>query len=124
LIVAAAGAGARVKKLIMAAAMCVVVAVSQTAFGQSRRVAWDGTWVGGWDRGAGVQVIFAGDTLIGFYLRDDYKEILRSTVSADGGRTLAWDKGEATLSRSPGGEAQLVLHEHGKPDVSIPLKRE
>jgi hypothetical protein len=62
-----------------------------------------GTWVGGWEKGTGVQLIFAGETLIGFYFRDDYEEIQRSTVAADGGRTFAWDKGEASLTRTPNG---------------------
>jgi hypothetical protein len=61
--------------------------------------------------------------LIGFYFRDDYKELVRSTVAAGGGRTFAWDKGEASLTRTPNG-GTLLLHEHGKPDVSIPLKRD
>ena len=77
--------------------------------------------------GVGTQAfrfIFAGDTLIGFYLRNDYKDITRSSGSPDGGETFAWDKGEASLSRSPSGGAVLVVHERGKPDLPIPLKRE
>jgi len=66
----------------------------------------------------------AGETLIGFYFRDDYKELVRSTVSTDGGRTFAWDKGEANLTRTPNGGRLLVVYEHGKPEVSIPLKRD
>jgi hypothetical protein len=50
----------------------------QAAFGQSGRVGWDGTWFGGWEKGTAVQLIFAGETLIGFYFRDNYEEILRS----------------------------------------------
>jgi hypothetical protein len=113
-----------VKKLIIAVAICVVLASTDAAFGQSGRVGWDGTWVGGWDRGAGVQVIFAGETLIGFYFRDDYKEVSRSTTSPNGGRTFVWDKGEGTLTRSPDGGAVLVIYERGKPELSISLKRE
>jgi hypothetical protein len=71
----------------------LIAASTEAAFGQSGRVGWDGTWVGGWEKGTGVQLIFAGETLIGFYFRDD-EEILRSTVAADGGRTFAWEKGE------------------------------
>ena len=83
--------------------MCLMLASSKTAFGQSGRVGWDGTWVGGWDRGAGVQVIFAGDSLIGFYLRDDYKEILHSSGSPNGGKTSVRVKGKAILTRTPDG---------------------
>jgi hypothetical protein len=112
-----------VKKLVVAVVMCLIAASTEAAFGQSGRVGWDGR-VGGWDKGTGVQLIFAGETLIGFYFRDDYEEILRSTVAADGGRSFAWDKGEASLTRTPNGGTRLVVHERGKPEVSIPLKRE
>jgi hypothetical protein len=112
-----------VRKLVVAVAMCLEFASTDAAFGQSGHVGWDGTWVGGWDRGAGVQLIFAGDALIGFYLRNDYKDVLRSTASPNGGRTFTWDKGDAILTRTQNG-AQLVVRERGRPEVSIPLKRE
>ena len=112
------------KKLIVAVGMCLIAASTDAAFGQSGRVGWDGTWVGGWEKGTGVQLIFAGETLTGFYFRDDYEEILRSTVAADGGRTFAWDKGDASLTRTPNGGTRLVVHERGKPELLIPLKRE
>jgi hypothetical protein len=121
---AATGTEWAVKKLVVAVVMCLIAASTEAAFGQSGRVGWDGTWVGGWDKGTGVQLIFAGETLIGFYFRDDYEEILRSTVAADGGRTFAWDKGDASLTRTPNGGTRLVVHERGKPEVSMPLKRE
>jgi hypothetical protein len=121
---AATGTEGVVKKLVAAIVMYLITASTDAAFGQSGRVGWDGTWVGGWEKGTGVQLIFAGETLIGFYFRDDYKEVLRSTVAANGGRTFAWDKGEASLTRTPNGGMRLVVHEHGKPEVSIPLQRE
>jgi hypothetical protein len=113
-----------VRKLIAAVAVCSQLAFACTSFGQPGRAGWDGTWVGGWDRGAGVQLIFAGDTLVGFYLRRDYREILRSTVSPGGGIVFRWDKGEATLTRIAKGGALLVVREAGRPEISIPLKRE
>src|SRR5712671_6517766 len=119
----AARDGGSVKTLIVAVVMYLMAASTDDAFGQSGRVGWDGTWVGGWEKGTGVQLIFAGETLIGFYFRDDYEEILRSTVAADGGRTFAWDKGDASLTRTPNGGMRLVVHERGKPEVSKPLKR-
>jgi hypothetical protein len=76
-------------------------------FGQSGRAGWDGTWVGGWDRGEGVQIIFAGETLIGFYFRNDSKKLparpLRSMVAehSSGARE------KATLTHSPGGGTVL-----------------
>ena len=112
------------KKLVVAVVMCLTAASTDAAFGQSGRVGWDGTWVGGWAKGTGVQLIFAKEILIGFYLRDDYAEILRSTVAADGGRTFSREKGEASLTRTPNGGTLFVVHERGKQQVSIPLKRE
>jgi len=38
-----------VKKLIVAVVMCLMAASTDAAFGQSGRVGWDGTWVGGWE---------------------------------------------------------------------------
>ena len=64
-------------------------------------------------------LIFARGILIGFYLRDDYAEILRSTVAADGGRTFSREKGEASLTRTPNGGTLFVVHEHGKPQVFL-----
>src|SRR4051812_38982100 len=107
----------------MAVAVCLVIASSNVASGQSGRIGWDGSWVGGWDRGVGVQLIFAGDTLIGFYLRNDYKDVLPSAALPEGGKTFSWDKGDAIITRTPNG-AQLVVRERGRPEVSIPLKRE
>jgi len=114
----------RLRRLITAVTTCLLLVSANAAWSQSGRTGWDGTWVGGWDRGAGVQVIFAGETLIGFYFRNDYKEITRSAASPDGGRAFVWDKGEATLTRSPSGGAVLVVREHGRPELSILLKRE
>ncbi len=95
-----------------------MAASTDAAFGQSDGS--DGMAPGSADGRKGQ----AGETLIGFYFRDDYKELLRSTVAAGGGRTFAWDKGEASLTRTPNGGRLLVVHEHGKPEVSIPLKRD
>jgi hypothetical protein len=46
------------------------------------------------DSGTGIQVILSATRRIGFYLRDHYKELPRSTVAVDGSRTSAWGKGE------------------------------
>jgi hypothetical protein len=113
-----------VKNLATAAVFCLALVAAGSALSQSGRTGWDGTWVGGWDRSAGVQLIFAGETLIGFYFRDDYKDITRSTASPDGSRTFAWDKGDATLTRAQGGGAVLLIRERSRPELSIPLKRE
>jgi len=33
---------------------------------------WSGTWIGNWEGGSGIQIIFSGDELIGVYWNDDY----------------------------------------------------
>jgi hypothetical protein len=97
--------------------------VAGAALGQSGRVGWDGTWAGGWDKGNGVQLVFAGETLIAFNWRGDYKDVTRSAAAPDGSRSFAWDKGEATATRA-GNAATLAIREAGKPAVSVALKRE
>jgi hypothetical protein len=105
------------------AALALALFVTGAALGQTGRVGWDGTWAGGWDKGNGVQLVFAGETLIAFYWRDDYKEIVRSAAAPGGSRTFAWDKGEATATRT-GNAATLAVREQGKSAVSVALKRE
>ena len=104
-------------------ALALALFVAGAALAQSGRVGWDGTWAGGWDKGNGVQLIFAGETLIGFYWRNDYKDVVRSAAAPDGSRTFTWDKGEATATRA-GNVATLAIREAGKPAVSVALNRE
>ncbi len=95
------------------------------AAAQSGRVGWDGTWIGGWQNGAGVQLTFVGDKPISLYWLDDYKEILRSGATPDGaGKTFAWATGSATLTLDPGGGAVLVVRERNGKEVPVHLKRE
>jgi hypothetical protein len=93
------------------------------AIGQTGPSSWNGTWAGGWDRGTGVQLVFAGDQLVAFYWRDDYQNV-RRTSAGKGSKRFAWDNGEGTLIRSTEDTAQLVLQEPGRPALSILLKRE
>jgi hypothetical protein len=108
-------------RIVLALALALFVA--GVALGQSGRVGWDGTWAGGWDKGNGVQLVFAGETLIAFYWRNDYKDVVRSAAAPDGSRSFAWDKGDATATRA-GNSATLAIREAGKPAVSVALKRE
>ena len=107
----------------IALALTLALLVSGAALAQSGRVGWDGTWAGGWDNGNGVQLVFAGETLIAFNWRGDYKDVTRSAAAPDGSRSFAWDKGEATATRA-GNTATLGIREPGKPAVSVTLKRE
>jgi hypothetical protein len=120
---ATTGTEGDVKKLVVAVVMCLTAASTDATFGQSGRVGWDGTWVGGLGERDRRSANLRGNPH-GFYFRYHYEEIMRSTVAANGDRTFAWDKGEASLTRTPNGGTRLVVHERGKPEVSIPLKRE
>ena len=106
------------KKLVLVIAMMLTCSSSG-----AQRAGWDGTWVGGWERNAGVQLVFAGDKLIAFYWRHDYKDVARVTNAPDGGKKFAWEKSNAALTRTADGGAQLVVHE-GKDQLSISLHRE
>jgi hypothetical protein len=104
-------------------ALTFALFVAGAALSQSGRVGWDGTWAGGWDNGNGVQLVFAGETLIAFNWRGDYKNVARSAASPEGSQSFGWDKGEATATRA-GNVATLAVREQGRPAVSVALKRE
>ena len=112
-----------VRRLIGAISVCLLLLWGNAALAQAAPAGWNGTWVGGWDRGVGVQLVFAGDQLVAFYWRDDYKDV-RHASAGRGSKRFAWDGGEATVTPAPDGNAVLVLREKGKPEVSITLKRE
>ena len=101
--------------------LLVVAVMSSAAAAQT----WDGTWAGGWDNGDGVQIIIAGDKVIGVFRGGDYPDIQKSELSTDG-RTLtfAWAGGDGILSRTGDRDASFTLHEHGKPARSFPVHRE
>ena len=111
------------KRFLIMVTVVLSVFRGMAAFGQTAPVGWNGTWVGGWDRGAGVQLVFAGDQLVAFNWRGDYKDV-RHSGGGKGSKRFAWDDGEATLTPTSGDGAQLVIREHGKPEMSIPLRRE
>jgi hypothetical protein len=86
---------------------------------------WDGTWAGGWENGDGVQIIIAGDKVIGVFRDGDYPDILRSQLSADGKTlTFGWSGGDGTLQRTDERDATFTLHERGKPARSFLVHRE
>ena len=88
---------------------------------------WDGTWAGGWENGDGIQIIIAGDKVIGVYRDGDYPEILSTAVSPEGRQlTFSWVGGDAFLERASDHEreATISLREHGRPVRSFRVKRE
>ena len=105
-----------------AIALLLLVAASVPAWAAGQL---DGTWAGGWQDGHGVQIVVANDKLIAFN-RDgqDYVETRNETLAPGGGAlSFTWNQGDAMLIRDAKG-ARLLLHDKGKPEVTIPLKRD
>lgn len=75
---------------------------------------WDASWAGGFeDGGDGVQLIVAGNEVIGFFYHGDYLDVTRSEpLAADGSLSFAWARGKATL-REEGGQRTITIHEDG-----------
>ena len=85
---------------------------------------WNGQWAGGWKGGAGAQVIFAGDDVIGLYWRGDYIEDAHGARASGGAISISWSSGKAILTREGPASARIVIREPGKPDVSFALKKD
>ena len=86
---------------------------------------WNGTWAGGWEGGDGVQIIIAGDKVIGVFRGGDYPDLLGSQVSADGGMlSFAWVGGDGMLERTGDRDAAFTLRERGKPGRKFVVHRE
>lgn len=84
---------------------------------------WDASWVGGWEAGGdGVQLIVAGNQVIGFFYHGDYVEVTQTaTLAADGSLSFAWTHGKATL-RVDGEERTIAISEDGAADKVIKLQ--
>jgi hypothetical protein len=107
-------------KRIAVASLFLLVASS--ASGQQ---SWDGTWAGGWTDKSGAQIIFAGDSLIGFYWRDDYVEDAKGDVAKGGATaTIKWSRGEAVLTREGPTSARAAVREQGRQPVTFELKKD
>ena len=107
----------------LAAAFC-----AQAARATGSGKGWDGTWGGANSRGETVQLIFAGDKLIGFYWRDNYLDATGLRVSAGGNRldfsfSGYGSGGTVTVTRAGAG-AVAVVKEMGKGEVRVGLKKD
>jgi len=86
---------------------------------------WDGTWVGGWENGDGIQIVVAGDKAIRVHRGVDYPEILSSDVSPGGSMLMIWwVGGDGLLQRIAEREATISMRERGRPVRSFTVKRE
>ena len=86
---------------------------------------WNGTWVGNWQTGHGIQIIFAGNDLIGVFWEDDYVQDAQGSLG-DGGAsvTITWAGVRAVLSRDGPEAAHIVIRETGRPDTTFPVTRD
>jgi len=76
---------------------------------------WNGTWAGNWggEEQQGVQIIMAGNDVIGVYWHGDYlPDEMKSTVSPDGkALAITWKGGAATLTRDSETTAKFQIHD-------------
>jgi hypothetical protein len=81
---------------------------------------WDASWAGGFeDGGDGVQLIVAGNEVIGFYFHGDYIDVTQNdAIAADGSLSFSWTHGHATL-RLNGEERSIAIHEDGVADDKV-----
>jgi hypothetical protein len=86
---------------------------------------WDASWFGGFGTNAeGVQIIVAGDDVIGFFFGGDYVDVSQSEpIASDGSLTFTWHGGTATLS-AKGEDRIITIRQSGAADRVIPLTRD
>jgi hypothetical protein len=103
--------------------IAVLVAFGGGAAQAASRESWDGTWAGGFaNGGSGVQVIFVGDQLIGFFVNGDYMIDMRASLSpSDGVVTITWTRGQAVMTRDGPAAAHMLLQQRGQSDITITL---
>ena len=113
----------RIASILACFALGAGLCGAPTALAQSS--SWNGTWVGHWAQGDGVQIVFAGDEAISVYWRGDYLEETHGAISSGGAvATIAWPSGKAVLTREGTAKAHVVIHETGRADVSFALKKD
>ena len=110
----------------------LAVALGIALFAQAARATgsgkgWDGMWGGANSKGETVQLIFAGDKLIGFYWRDNYLDATGLRVSAGGNRLdfsfSGYAAGTVTVTRAGAGAVALVK-EMGKGEARVGLRKD
>ena len=107
------------KRILMA---IIMAGVAQTAVAAD---AWNGTWVGDApDAGSGVQLIFAGNSLVGFFWAGDYLDMRASLSKADGVITITWTRGQAILTRDGPASARLQVFQRGLVDMTVLVRPE
>lgn len=108
-------------KTLGAAILCIALFV-QPAFAAD--ASWNGTWAGKWKTGEVAQLIFAGNTFVGFFWNGEYTDA-NGTVSNDAKTvSIVWSGGDAVVTRDSDDAAHIVIDEIGQRNVTVSLKRE
>ena len=85
---------------------------------------WNGTWVGNWQGGDGVQIMMAGNTCTGIFWHGDYlPDDPHTDVSPDGKTlTITWDHSSAVLTRDGAQSARATITEPGHTPLTFAVK--
>ena len=110
---------------LVAAVVVIIGLLAGPGTAKAQQPSWNGTWIGNWQAGDGVQIVFAGEDLVAFYWHGDYLDDAQANTS-QGGRvvTVVWSQGQAVLTRDGEATATIMIHETGKADLSFALKRD
>ncbi len=100
----------------------LLILLSGAARAGAQQNDWNGTWVGNWQTGHGIQIVFAGNELIAVYWAGDYVQDAQGSLG-DGGNTvtITWAGARAVLTRDGPEAAHLVIRETGRPDTAFPV---
>jgi hypothetical protein len=110
------------------AVRAVALAITATLFSAIVSLAadpWEGTWVGDApDAGSGVQLIFAGNNLVGFFWAGDYIDMRAAVSKADGVVSITWTRGQAILTREGPALARLQVFQRNQFDMVVMVRPE
>ena len=107
------------------AALFVVIGLLVGPGYAQQQSSWNGTWIGNWQNGDGIQIVFAGEDLVALYWHGDYLDDTHATTSQGAAVvTIDWPAGQAVLTRDGEAVARITIHETGKPDLSFAVKRD
>ena len=109
-------------RIFRAVMIAAALALAAPALADDATHPWDASWYGGFGGNAeGVQIIVAGDEVIGFFFNGDYADVSETDpLAADGSLTFKWDGGTATLSGT-GSNRIITVHQTGAADRVIKL---
>jgi hypothetical protein len=104
----------------LAILVCILAGAAPAAGPAVAATTWDGIWVGDApDATSGVQLIFVGNDLIGFFWNGDYLDMRASLSTADGVVTVTWTRGQAILTRDGPRAAHLQVFQRGLADMTV-----